>query len=212
MKSLITKRQKELLRIIYDFIKNTGFPPTFEEMREKLKVSSNQSIIDLLEKLSRKGLIKRIEGSARNISILPRGHKELGKPFLMPFLGITSAGAPIEAIEITGEWREISGEVSKLESDIFMLRISGDSMINAGINDGDVVLVQTKKEFISGEVVLAEKDGETTVKRFISEDKPPYVYLKPENPKYQNILFTDTTQLRGKIISVLKNNYWKSIK
>lgn len=212
MKLVVTTRQKELLGVIYEFIKNTGFPPTIAEMRENLGVSSNQSILDLLEKLSKKGFIKRNEGNARNITILPIGYKELGKPSLTPFLGVTSAGAPIEAIEISGEWKVISDEVSKLESDIFMLRIAGDSMINAGIDDGDIVLVQTKKEFISGEIVFVEKDGETTVKRFISEDKPPYVYLKPENPKYQNILFTDTTELKGKIISVLKNNYWKSIK
>ena len=61
-------------------------------------------------------------------------------------------------------------------------------MINAGIDDNDTVLVQTKKEFTSGEVVLANKAGDATIKRFISEDKPPYVYLKPENPEYQNIL------------------------
>src|SRR3989338_1023648 len=212
MELAVTTRQKELLSVIYEFIKNTGFPPSIAEMRENLGVSSNQSILDLLKKLSKKGFIKRNEGNARNVTILPIGYKELGEPSLTPFLGVTSAGAHIEAIEITGEWKEMSGEVSKLESDFFMLRLSCDSMINAGIDDGDVVLVQTKKEFISGEVVLAEKDGETTVKRFISEDKPPYVYLKPENPKYKNILFTDTTQLKGKVVSVLKNNQWKSIK
>ena len=212
MELSVTTRQKELLSVIYEFIKNTGFPPSIAEMRENLGVSSNQSILDLLEKLSKKGFIKRNGGNARNVAILPIGYKELGEPSLTPFLGVTSAGAPIEAIEISGEWREMPGEVAQLQSDIFMLRISGDSMINAGIDNGDVVLVQTKKEFISGEVVLAEKDGETTVKRFISEDKPPYVYLKPENPNYQNILFTDTTELKGKVISVLKNNYWKSIK
>jgi len=212
MELAVTTRPKELLGVIYEFIKNTGFPPTIAEMRQNLGVSSNQSILDLLEKLSKKSFIKRNEGNARNVAILPRGYKELGEPSLTPFLGVTSAGAPIEAIEISGEWREMSGEVSKLDSDIFMLRISWDSMINAGIDDGDVVLVQTKKEFVSGELVLAYKDGESTIKRFISEDKPPYVYLKPENPNYQNILFTDTTELKGKVISVFKNNYWKSIK
>ncbi len=93
-----------------------------------------------------------------------------------------------------------------------MLRISGDSMINAGIDDGDAILVQTKKEFISGEVVYAEIGDEGTVKRFISEDKPPYVYLKPENPKYENILFTDEVRLKGKVMSVLKGNYWQAVK
>ena len=211
MESLITNRQKELLSIIYDFKKNTGFSPSFEEMRENLKVASNQSVIDLLEKLAKAKFLKK-EAGARSLAILPFGYEALGRPPLAPVLGITTAGAPAEAIEISGEWRTMPGDVTKLESDLFMLRISGDSMINAGIDDNDVVLVQTKKEFISGEIVLVEKDGETTVKRFISDDKPPYVYLKPENPKYQNILFTDTTELKGKVISILKNNYWKQIK
>ena len=210
--SSITTRQKELLFIIYDYIKNSGYPPTIAEMRERLNVSSNQSILDLMEKLRQKRMIQRNEGGARNIAILPSGYDELGQPSLVPFLGVSAAGAPIEAIEITGEWREMSGGISRLESDIFMLRVSGDSMINAGIDDGDVVLVQTKKEFTSGEVVLAHKDGEATIKRFISEDKPPYIYLKPENPKYSNILFTDETELKGKVVSVLKNSYWKQIK
>ena len=212
MGNVITERQKQLLGVIYNYIKDTGYPPTFEEMRGGLNVSSNQSIIDLLEKLKNKGLIQRNESVARGISILPASYEILGKPPLVAFLGFTAAGAPLETIEITGEWQEIPGEVAKLKQEVFLLKISGDSMINAGIDDGDVVLVQSYKEFISGDIVLAQTEDGSTVKRFISEDKPPYVYLKPENPKYEVILFTDETRLTGKIISVLKNGYWKSIK
>ena len=211
MKNIVTERQKQLLWVIYDFIKSTGYPPTFEEMRENLGVSSNQSIADLLEKLKKSNVIKK-ETGARTLAILPLGYEILGAPQLVPFLGVTTAGMPAEAIEISGEWQALSSNVAKLQSDIFMLRISGDSMINAGIDDGDVVLVQTKKEFISKEIVLAEVGGDSTIKRFISEDKPPYVYLKPENPKYKNILFTDEVRLKGKVVSVLKNNYWKQVK
>lgn len=211
MKSIVTERQKQLLGVIHDFIKSTGYPPTFEEMRENLGVSSNQSIADLLEKLKKASVIKKDIG-ARTLAILPLGYEILGISQLVPFLGITTAGMPTEAIEITGEWQALSSNVAKLQSDIFMLRISGDSMINAGIDDGDVVLVQTKKEFVSGEIVLADNGGEATIKRFISEDKPPYVYLKPENPNYENILFTDETRLKGKVVSVLKNGYWNKVK
>lgn len=208
----ITTRQRELLAIIYEFITSIGYPPTFEEMRERLGVSSNQSIVDLLEKLCRANLIKRNETAARSLTILPLGYEILGRPPLAAFLGVTSAGAPVQSLEISGEWQTISKEVSRLSEEMFILKIAGDSMINAGINDGDAVLVQTKKEFISGEIVYAQIGGEGTVKRFISQDKPPYVFLKPENPKYQNILFTDDTRLRGKVVSILKSNYWQSIK
>lgn len=212
MGAKITKRQKELLHIIYNYIKHTGYPPTFEEMKEKLGVVSNQSILDLLEKLKKQKLIRRSEAMARGISILPLGYKTLNKSPLVPFLGTTSASAPAEAIEISGEWEVLPGEVAKLKDDVFLLKVSGDSMINVGIDDGDVVLVQSQKEFISGDVVLAQIDGESTVKRFISEDKPPYVYLKPENPKYDLILATEDMQLRGKVISILKNGFWKPVK
>jgi len=212
MVKLITKRQKELLAIIYEFITNAGYSPTFEEMRERLGVSSNQSIVDLLEKLRRANFIKRNEAVARSLTILPLGYEVIGRPHLAAFLGVTSAGAPIQSLEISGEWQPISKEVSRLSEEMFILKIAGDSMINAGIDDGDAVLVQTKKEFISGEIVYAQIGDEGTVKRFISEDKPPYVYLKPENPKYENIVFTDDVRLKGKVVSILKSNYWQSIK
>ncbi len=211
MKNVVTERQKQLLGVIYDFIKSTGYPPTFEEMRENLGVSSNQSIADLLEKLKKSNVIKK-ETGARTLAILPLGYEILGAPKLAPFLGTTTAGMPAEAIEISGEWREMPGGVAKLQSDVFMLRISGDSMINAGIDDGDAVLVQTKKEFVSGEIVYAQIGDDATIKRFMSDDKPPYVYLKPENPNYELIPFTHEMELKGKIISVLKNNYWKQVK
>ncbi|MCX6813660.1 MAG: transcriptional repressor LexA [Candidatus Azambacteria bacterium] len=212
MKSQATKRQKELLSIIYQYIKDTGYPPTFEEMRTALNVSSNQSVIDLLSKLEKQQLIRKNESAARGIAILLLGYDALGKPPLTPFLGLTSAGAPMEAIENAGEWQKIPGDVAKFSENVFLLKIQGDSMINAGINNGDIVLIKEQKEFISGDVVLAQIRDESTIKRFISEDKPPYVYLKPENPKYSNILFTDETTLKGKVVSVLKNDNWKPIK
>lgn len=212
MDQKITKRQKELLEIIYRYIEDTGYPPTFEEMREILNVSSNQSIIDLLGKLKNHKLIKREESAARGISILPLGYKLLNKPPLVASLGATSAGAFVEAEEISGEWQPISAQVAEPKDNLFLLKVYGDSMINAGIDDGDIVLVRSQKEFASGDVVLAHNEGEATIKRFISDDKPPFIYLKPENPGYQNILFTEQTELKGKVISVLKNNYWKPVK
>jgi len=207
----ITERQKQLLGVIYDFCATTGYPPTFEDMRGNLGVSSNQSIVDLLGKLSRSGYIKKDTG-ARSLAILQLGYEAIGRPALAPVLGTTTAGLPAESIEISGDWHPVSSDVAKFAEDVFMLKISGDSMINAGIDDGDAVLVQTMKEFVSGDIVFAEIGDEGTVKRFMSDDKPPYVYLKPENPNYKNILFTDDVRLKGKIISVLKGKSWQSVR
>lgn len=212
MKKIVTKRQRELLSIIYEYIKDTGYPPTFEEMKKKLEVVSNQSVVDLLEKLKNHRLIKRDNASARSIAILPLGYKVLSKPPLVPFLGLTSAGMPMETVEVAGEWQAVSAQVAQLKANIFLLKISGDSMINAGINDGDLVLVEQRKEFMSGEIVLAQVGEESTIKRFISQDKPPYLYLKPENPNYPIQLFTDEVRLTGKVISMFRNGSWKPIK
>lgn len=212
MKKAITSRQKELLLIIYQYIKDTGYPPTFAEMKDRLGVASNQSVIDLLTKLKKQRILKKNESAARGIAILPMGYEILGKPPLVAFLGFTSAGSPMETIEISGEWERMGSDTAKLKDEVYLLKISGDSMINASIEDGDVVLVQKQKEFVSGDIVLAQIGSESTVKRFISQDKAPYVYLKPENPNYPNILFKDDTRLEGKVISILKDGYWKPIK
>ncbi len=207
----LTKRQNELLSLIYRFITDTGYPPTFENMRENLGVASNQSVIDLLDKLQNKGFIKRNESAARGITLLPLAYQSLGKPRIAPFLGITTAGMPAETIEVAGEWQQLPGGVARLKDEVFLLKVQGDSMINAGINDGDLVLVKEHKFFSSGEIVLAHIGQEATIKRFMSVDTPPYTYLKPENPKYDIILFTDEIELKGKVISVLSNNSWKPI-
>lgn len=212
MKSIITQRQKELLLIIYKYLAHTGYPPTFDEMREKLNVSSNQSILDLLFKLGKHGLIKRDGSVARGITLLPFAYELLGKSRIAPFFGTITAGLPTEIIEVPGEWQQLSGEMAKLKDEVFLLKVRGDSMINAGINDGDIVLVKQHQYFISGEIVLAHVDGEATIKRFISIDKPPYTYLKPENSKYDVILFKDNVELKGKVISVLNNSAWRQVK
>lgn len=209
MKNSLTKRQKQLLSIIYDFFSTTGYPPSFEEMRESLGVASNQSVIDLLKKLLDKKVIKRDEGTARGISILPLGCEIINKPIITPVIGAAFAGTPAEAVINIGEWQEIKGvheKLTQLKGDLQFIHVHGDSMINAGINDGDLVLVRKQPEFISGDIVLARVRGdEFTIKRFISEDKPPYVYLKPENPKYEVIPFEDETSMIGKILFIYKN-------
>lgn len=205
----ITKRQKELLSIIYQYIKSEGYPPTFEEMKDKLGVVSNQSILDLLSHLEKKKFIKRNETAARSIVILDPGYKALRETALAPVLGVTHAGAPTEAIEISGEWQQLSPGLTQLQNNVFLLKIQGDSMINAGIDNGDLVLVKEDKEFVSGDIVLAQINDETTVKRFVSDDKPPFVYLKPENPKYKVIPCTESTRLKGKIIHIFKKGSWQ---
>ena len=200
MKNSLTPRQKQLLEIIFNYINNSGYAPSFEEMKQELGVSSNQSILDLLKKLI---------GTARGISILPLGCELIDKPIITPIIGTTTAGTPTEAVVAVGEWQALRGvheNLSQLKGELSFIKINGDSMINAGINNGDLVLIRKQQEFVSGNIVLARvRADEFTIKRFISEDKPPYVYLKPENPAYGLIPFEDDTELIGKVMFIYKN-------
>ncbi|MDA2936443.1 transcriptional repressor LexA [Patescibacteria group bacterium AH-259-L05] len=189
-----TPRQKLVLQIIYNAIKSSGFPPTLADLREALNVVSNQGVLEHLAALEKKGFIKREHGSARGIRILPKTFKLLNLKPLVPFMGESSAGPFVEAIEQTGEWKTISDEVAQFQDRVFLIKVHGDSMIGAGINNGDIVLVKEAKEFSNNDIVLVRMDGETTVKRFVKHGKT--MYLKPENPKYENIYFDQDTDIQ----------------
>jgi repressor LexA len=196
----ITKRQKELLLIIYKFIKDTGYPPTFEEMKERLDVVSNQSIINLLEVLENKKFIEREEGSARGIVINTRGYNTINKKPLVQMAGKTAAGPAMEAIE-QKKWIDMPSGYKKLDFDLkdsFIVEVNGNSMIEAGIYDGDYVLIKKQEEYKSGDIVLARRGDDVTLKRFVYDNGR--TYLKPENPACRIISITHDTFFLGKYI------------
>lgn len=104
-----------------------------------------------------------------------------------------------------------SSKSSNINKETVLQKVNGNSMIDVGIKNEDIVVIQYTKEFISGDIVLADVDGETTIKRFISEDKPPYLYLKAENPSYQIIPFDEKIEMKGKVIGVIKKGVLKPI-
>lgn len=194
----ITARQSQVLKYIYKSISDSGYPPTLAELRDELEVSSNQAVLDILKILENKGYIEKEEGMARGLRILDKGIQELGLKQMAPVVGISAAGPYMQAYEIN-EWR-VTNDVQVTSSDR-LVRISGDSMVGAGIEDGDIVVVREAKEFKNGDIVLARNDDETTVKRFVHDDGK--VYLKSENPKYKNIPIYPETRLLGKVVGIL---------
>jgi site-specific DNA-methyltransferase (adenine-specific) len=195
----ITKRQREVLENIYDSLVSAGFPPSFSELKEKLKISSNQTLLDTFSILERKNLIRREEGSARGIKILKKGYRVLDVSPLAPIVGYTSAGGFTEAIEEVGAWQPLSKDVETIADDLMVVRVMGDSMINANINDGDLILFRKTKDFSSGDIVLAQTSEGTTVKRYIIQNSLRR-FLKAENPKYKDIPFHDGIKLIGKMV------------
>lgn len=206
MQSKITEKQKNALNAIYESIRSSGFPPTFADLRDKLSVASNQAVLNFLESLEKKGFIKREDGQARSIKILPLGYKEIKKEPLIKIAGISAAGSYTEsyADAFTNWMPAISGisrneKITKSSDNVFAIQVHGDSMINAGIDDGDMLLVKKTGEFKSGDIVIAINEDGTTVKRFIADGGKRY--LKPENPNYENIpIIPGEINFEGKVI------------
>lgn len=197
----LTIRQKQVLKAIYRSIKDSGFPPTLADLRDELNVVSNQAVLDLLKLLEDKKYIKKEEGAARGIKILKKGYDALGAKAMMPYVGVSAAGSYMQVFEDI-QWKSMGQNVEELED--ILVKVRGDSMIGAGFEDGDIVIVRKAKEFKNGDIVLARNDDETTIKRFVHENGR--VYLKPENPKYKNLPIYPDTRLVGKILKKINVN------
>lgn len=199
----LTVRQKQTLMFIYNTIKYSGYPPTLSEIRNELNVASNQAVLDLLKILEGKKLIKKSEGSARGLQVTQKGYEALNVSAYAPMVGVTAAGPFMDTLEQYGEWMEISQDLAKLSEKIALLKVKGDSMVGAGLNDGDIVVVKYEiNEFRNGDIVLARNDDGTTIKRFVNVKGK--IYLAPENPKYAKIPFTPDLRLIGKVISKIE--------
>ncbi|EKD56158.1 MAG: LexA repressor [uncultured bacterium] len=201
---IITDRQKELLNAIYNSIKNEGFPPSFDDLKEKLSIKSNQAILDHLNALEKKGLIKKGDGSARSTTITQKGYNIINQPALMPIVGISYAGSMTATFQ-QDLWTRLSDEV-KIKQDMFLVEISGDSMIEAGIYNGDILVAQRSSEFTNRDIVVAQLFEGTTVKRFMLQNHAPTKFLKPENKEYDIILFKSDTKMQARIIGKYVNN------
>ncbi|MEK7186253.1 MAG: transcriptional repressor LexA [Patescibacteria group bacterium] len=199
----LTQRQKETLMLIYNSIKYSGYPPTLSELKESLNVVSNQAVLDLLKILEKKKYIRKEEGAARGLQLTQKGYDALNVSTYAPMVGVTAAGPFMDTLEQYGEWQEISSDLSRLSEKIALFKIKGDSMIGAGLNEGDIVVIQYGvNEFRNGDVVLARSDEGTTIKRFVNVSGK--IYLAPENPKYDRISFTPDLRLIGKVISKIQ--------
>lgn len=200
----LTPKQKKVLELIYNFIKDSGFPPSFADLKSALDVASNQAVLNFLEALENKGYIKRDKGEARSIAILPFGLKALNRRPLVPVAGDSAAGPYIESFtETSFKWLEmpssVPNEIIKQSDDVFIIQVRGDSMINIGVDDGDLLLIKKSKEFKSGDIVVARTDAGTTVKRFIADGGKRY--LRPENPEYKEmVIIPGEVQFQGKVI------------
>lgn len=200
----LTKRQNDILDVIKRLMAKKGFPPTVREIAEEINLSSPATIHFHLTKLEEKGFIKRDGSKNRAIELLVTNEYIVNEDstVAVPHLGKISAGNPIEAIELPSEFYMLPPNLIPARSEVFTLLVKGDSMINEGIYDGDIVIIKKQITAHNGEIVAAMTDeNEVTLKTYYQEKD--HFRLQPQNDTMSPIILDKVTIL-GKAIGLYR--------
>ncbi|EPH64265.1 repressor LexA [Enterococcus casseliflavus 14-MB-W-14] len=197
-------RQIEILKFIHTRVTEKGYPPTVREIGEAVQLSSTSTVHGHLSRLEKKGLILRDPTKPRAIELTASGLEKIDvQPASIPMLGVVTAGEPILAVEDASDFFPIPPDLANSTGSLFMLTIRGESMINAGILDGDQVIVRKQQSAQNGDIVIAMTDeDEATCKRFYKEKN--YIRLQPENDYLEPIIFPDVTIL-GLVVGLYRH-------
>lgn len=197
----LTERQKEIRAAIEAFLTDHGYPPSIRELAAQFSMASS-SMLGHIRALERKEVIRRKRGKSRSVELLQK--EGLGGAVKIPVLGRVAAGPPILAEENL-EGSVIVDPSLVRGSTLFALKIEGDSMVDAGIREGDLCIVQMAETADKGDIVVALVDGEATVKRFNMADHE--ILLVPENRAYQPIRITENHhdfRILGKVVGLYR--------
>ncbi|MDD2518960.1 MAG: transcriptional repressor LexA [Bacilli bacterium] len=200
----LTNKQNEVLKYIKKYVVTNGYPPTVREIAKAMGVSSPATIHAHLSNLEEKGVIKKETTKNRAIELLVENeylekNDELTK---VPLLGKITAGSPIEAIENPDEYFSLPSYLIPNNKEVFTLLVDGESMINVGIYDGDIIIVERTNEARNGTIVVAMTDeNEVTLKTFYKEKD--HVRLQPENDHMEPIILSNVSIL-GKAIGLYR--------
>lgn len=197
----ITSKQMEILEYIKHEIINKGYPPAVREICEAVHLKSTSSVHAHLESLEKNGYIRRDPTKPRAIEIMDENFNLTRREVVnVPVVGSVAAGQPILAVENIESYFPIPADLMP-NQESFLLKVKGESMVNAGIFDGDQVLVQKQPTAENGEIVVALIDDSATVKTFYKE--ADHIRLQPENDAYDPIILSDCTIL-GKVFGVFR--------
>lgn len=209
MKKELTDRQKEILEFINQFRNENGYPPTLREIARNFGMVSTFGVKRHLDALEKKGYLTVESNSSRAINVLDEEANSnifrIDESYArIPIVGRVAAGVPISAIENIEGNLVVDPNLIKKGNESFALRVKGDSMINAGIFDGDLVIVSSQSEAINNDIVVAMIDNEATVKRF--SNKRGKIQLLPENDNYKpiDINFSENFSIIGKVVGIMR--------
>lgn len=195
----LTRRQKEILTFLRDYLAGNGYSPTLEEIARHFRIASLNAVYKHLRALEERGFIRRLSNQARSIQVLD---PEPVHRSTLPLMGYVAAGQPLEAFQ---DVEEISvPETFLTRNRNYVLRVTGDSMIDEHIEDGDLVVVESRSEARNGEMVVALVDGgNVTLKKYYREGE--FIRLQPANPLVQPIVVTeDRVQVQGIVVGVMR--------
>ncbi len=222
MPKILTPRRQDVLKLIFTYLQEYGRPPTVRELQRELGVGSTAVVKHHLDWLERGGYIKRESRASRGLRLTEKAKAWLaeqgfsvGEPWAVPpeivripIAGYIVAGEPVSAEPTQDEdvdILELTRDILPDETDVYALRVRGDSMVDASVHDGDMVILRRQEEAHNGDMVAVWllDVQETTLKYFYREG--PYVRLQPANPAYQPILKpADVVQVQGKVLAIIR--------
>jgi repressor LexA len=198
----LTNRQKDVLDYIKSYVAEHGYPPAVREIGNALGLNSPATIQSHINALKSKGYIKKTNSKYRTLEIVGTNEYLNEDVAQVPLLGKITAGSPIEAIETPNEYFSLPAYLIPKKEEVFTLKVSGESMINAGIFDGDIIIVQRQNIARNGDIIVAMTDeNEVTLKTFYKENG--YIRLQPENNTMKPIILPNCTIL-GKAIGLYR--------
>lgn len=200
----LTVKQAKVLQELKKYLANKGYPPTVRELCKLTNLNSTATIHVHLDHLENKGYIKKAKDKNRTIELLVPNEYANQKESVVsiPLLGKVTAGSPIEAIENPDEYFDVPASLLNPKKETFSLNVSGDSMIEAGIHDHDIVLVEKTPIAKNGDIIVAMTDeNEVTVKTFYKEKD--HIRLQPENNTYEPIILNNVIVL-GKVVGLYR--------
>ncbi len=204
----LTARQEEIYEYIKKYSKENRMPPTVREIGNHFEISSTNGVRSILAALIKKGYLNRAPRLSRGIEIVDTDGSAAetapSNTIAIPIVGRVAAGTPILAVQNLEGTVTIDRDFLACRSDVFALRVKGDSMINAGIFDGDLIFARQQKTAERGEIIVAQVDNEATVKYY--QPLSDHIELRPANPKYRPIVVNKGKDfsIAGRVIGVMR--------
>ena len=201
----LTVRQELIYDFICKYVKQHPYPPTVRDIQKSLKIKSTSTVQYALDALQQAGYIQKSDGKMRSIEVSSLEQSDVDKNVLMtPIVGSIAAGEPILADQNISDYYPLPSGIYNTSNELFILEVKGNSMIDAGIFNGDYVVIEQCSNAENGEIIAALVDDSATVKRFYHESD--HIRLQPENKEMEPIIVREEVSILGRVVGLFRNH------